>query len=74
MSKLPKLSGHKIIKALSKSGFEFKRQRGSHVILIKENNRKIGCVIPLHKEVKVGTLKGILEQAGVSEKEFLELL
>lgn len=76
MPKLPRdLSGLQIIKILSRLGFRFLRQRGSHVILEKiEGSLRWGCVVPLHKEVKVGTLKGILKQARVSEEEFLEQL
>ena len=69
------LSGNDVIKALSKLGFTAKRRKGSHVILIKETpNGKVGCTVPLHKELKVGTLKGILELAKVSEQEFLGVL
>ena len=75
MSKLPKLSGHETIKALSKLGFVKKRQKGSHAILVKKTKEgKIGCVVPLHKELAIGTLKGILRQAKVDQKEFLKTL
>ena len=75
MSKLPKLSGPEIIKALSKLGFVKKRQKGSHAILVKKTKeRKIGCVVPLHKELATGTLKGILRQAKVDQEEFLKTL
>ena len=75
MSRIRKLSGHELIKLLSKQGFVVKRQKGSHVILIKETERgKIGCTIPLHKELKIGTIKGILKQACISEEEFVKLL
>ena len=75
MQKLPRLSGHKTIKVLSKIGFVPKRQKGSHVILIKETEKgKIGCVVPLHKELEIGTLAGILRQAKVSKEEFLKIL
>ena len=54
MPKLPRLSGHETISALSKLGFIKKRQKGSHVILIKETKEgKIGCVVPLHKELEI---------------------
>jgi len=60
---------------LSKAAFKPIRQKGSHVILIKETERgKIGCTVPLHKELKIGTIKGILKQAGISEDEFKKLL
>jgi predicted RNA binding protein YcfA (HicA-like mRNA interferase family) len=71
MPKLPLLSGKEIIKALTKMGFEEIRQKGSHVILKKKTfTGDIGCVVPLHKEVALGTLKGILKQASVSPDEF----
>jgi len=56
-----------IIKAFQKLGFVVVRQSGSHVVM-KRNGH--GCVIPNHKEVKVGTVNGLLRQAGVSAKEF----
>jgi len=72
---LKKLSGHEVIKALSKVGFVAKRQRGSHVMLIKETKEgKVGCTVPLHNELKIGTLKRILKQAKVSEEEFEKFL
>lgn len=72
MPKLPILSGKEIIKILSKFGFVELRQRGSHVSLRKVSPEgTIGCVVPLHKEVAKGTLKGILKQAHVSEDDFL---
>jgi predicted RNA binding protein YcfA (HicA-like mRNA interferase family) len=52
-------------------GFAVVRQSGSHVIL---RNGPIGCVVPNHKELKVGTLAGILRQAGVSAADFLRAL
>lgn len=75
MPKLPKLSGREAVKILSRLGFVAKRQRGSHVIMIKiSGDQKVGCVVPMHKELKIGTLKGILEQAEIAEEEFLELV
>ncbi len=47
------------------------RQKGSHVVLKKETKEgAIGTVVPMHKEIKIGTLKGILELAKVTEEEF----
>lgn len=68
MPKLPVLSGAEVIKALERLGFEQLRQRGSHVVLRRGN---LGTVVPLHKELKTGTLAGILRQAGVTQDEFL---
>lgn len=75
MPKLPRISGEKTITILQKLGFIKIRQRGSHVILKKHlNEGDIGCVVPMHKELAIGTLKGILRQAMIDEKEFLEHL
>lgn len=75
MPKLPRLSGNEVIKILKKFGFIEIRQKGSHVIL-KQNipNGEIGCVVPLHKELAIGTLNGILKQAKLSQQEFIEKL
>jgi predicted RNA binding protein YcfA (HicA-like mRNA interferase family) len=57
MVKLPRLSGHELIKILAKFGFYKVRQKGSYVMLIKETkHEKIGCVIPLHDELETGDI------------------
>jgi predicted RNA binding protein YcfA (HicA-like mRNA interferase family) len=53
---------------LEQLGFIQKRQRGSHVIMRRGSH---GCSVPLHKEVRLGTLDGLLHQAHVSIEEFL---
>ncbi len=68
MPKLPVLSGAEVIKALEQLGFAQIRQRGSHVVMRRGG---AGTVVPLHREVKTGTLGGILRQAGVTQDEFL---
>jgi len=75
MAKLPHLSGKEVIKALSKVGFQPARQKGSHVILVKETPQgKKAVVVPNHKEIDIGTLIEIIRQAGLKRDEFLELL
>ncbi len=71
---LRKISGKECVKILcNRFGFSIKRQKGSHLVLVKENSTgKIATVVPSHKELKVGTLKGILELAKISEAEFAE--
>jgi predicted RNA binding protein YcfA (HicA-like mRNA interferase family) len=71
MVNLPRISGREAIRALEKLGFVVKRQRGSHVILRRGST---GCVVPDHKELKTGTLNGMLKQASVSAEEFLNAL
>ncbi|QDA30790.1 addiction module toxin, HicA family [Thermococcus indicus] len=76
MSKLPRLSGEEVIKVLTKKfDFEVSRQRGSHVVLVKYmDGRKIGTVVPLHKELKAGTLMGVLRLAQISKEDFIKAL
>jgi predicted RNA binding protein YcfA (HicA-like mRNA interferase family) len=75
MPELRKVSGREVIRALERLGFEQVRQRGSHVILKKRTTAgDIGCVVPLHKELAIGTLRGILKQAEVTPAKFMESL
>jgi len=75
MPKLQRVSGDKAITALEHLGFKRVRQRGSHVILKKETAEgTIGCVVPLHRELAIGTLRGILRQAKVTVEEFIKNL
>ena len=68
MPKLPVLSGTDVVKMLERLGFEQIRQRGSHVVM---RRGVTGTVVPLHKELKTGTLAGIIRQAGLTQDEFL---
>ena len=68
MSKLPRLSGAEAVGKLERLGFMVLRQRGSHIIMRRGTS---GCVVPIHRELKVGTLAGILRQAGVSTADFI---
>ncbi|AVQ73872.1 MAG: type II toxin-antitoxin system HicA family toxin [Microcystis sp. M114S2] len=75
MPKLPRISSGEAIRSLERLGFEQVRQTGSHVVMKKETEEgKIGCVVPVHQELKVGTLSGILKQAQVTVEEFIEHL
>ena len=75
MPKLRRVSGEEAIRALERLGFRQVGQRGSHVILKKETAQgALGCVVPLHRELAIGTLHGILQQAKVGANEFLESL
>jgi predicted RNA binding protein YcfA (HicA-like mRNA interferase family) len=65
--KLPRMSGAECVAALERLGFVAVRQRGSHVVMRRDDR---GCVVPLHRELKVGTLRGILKQAGIAPDQF----
>ena len=71
MPKLPVVSGKECRKALARLGFEEVRQCGSHLVMLRGES---GCVVPMHSEIKTGTLAGILKQAGVSTEEFIGAL
>ena len=75
MPRLRRASGRQAIRALEKLGFEQVRQRGSHVVLKKQGSEGVvGCVVPLHHELAIATLRGILRQARVTPEEFMETL
>ena len=71
MPKLPRIGSRECLAALQKMGFAVVRQRGSHIVLRRGAS---GCVVPNHKEIRPGTLAGILKQAGVSVEESIERL
>ncbi|MBQ9387338.1 MAG: type II toxin-antitoxin system HicA family toxin [Lachnospiraceae bacterium] len=70
-SKYPILKPSEIIRGLSKRGFSFVSQKGSHA---KYSDGMHIVIIPMHSEIARGTLKSILEQAGMSLEEFLSNL
>ena len=57
MSKLPLLSWREVVKALTKAGFQVTRQKGSHLILLKN---EYVVPVPKHKEIKRGLLMEII--------------
>ena len=71
MAKLPVLSGKELIAVLKGIGFQFVRQRGSHISLQKGVYK---AVVPLHDELARGTLLGILKQCGLSKEDLINLM
>ena len=71
MSKLPLLSWRKVVKALAKVGFAVDRQKGSHIILIKDERI---VPVPRHEQIKKGLLMEIIAEAGLTKEEFIKLL
>lgn len=68
MPELPRLSGSEAVKTFKKLGFYEARQKGSHVVMRKDDK---GCVIPLHKSLAIGTLRSAIRQAGITVDEFI---
>ena len=71
MPKLPRVSGAQAVRALERLGFAVVRRRGSHILMRRGS---VGCVVPDHRELKTGTLAGVLKQAGVSVEDFVRTL
>ncbi len=74
MSKIPTdLSGREVRTALERVGFVLKRQRGSHMIL-RRDEPLARVAVPDHKTVRVGTLRHIMRVAGLTVDELLRLV
>jgi predicted RNA binding protein YcfA (HicA-like mRNA interferase family) len=70
--RLPPLKAHDVIRVLRRVGFVEVRQRGGHKIFKRGNVR---VVVPVHAgDLKRGTVRHIIEQAGLTVEEFLKLL
>ena len=73
--RLPRVTGREVVRALERAGFVFDRQRGSHVILLNpETRRRVSIPVHAGRTVKVGTLRGILEDAGITPDAFRRFL
>jgi len=73
MSHIPQVSGCECVRAFERAGFVVRRQRGSHIILTREDPYA-QIVIPDHKEIAPGTMRNILRQAGITIDQFINLL
>ena len=73
MSRLPILSGRDAVRAFESLGWDFVRQSGSHMILVREGEN-VTLSIPDHREVAKGTLRGLIRSAGLTVVEFVEAM
>ena len=69
MPPLPKLSGKEMVRIFQGFGWTVARQKGSHIIMVKENHIAT-LSIPDHKEVAKGTLRGLIRSSGLTVEEF----
>lgn len=70
MPTLPVKSGREVVKAFESLGWSLARQSGSHMVLVKEE--EIATLsVPNHKEVAVGTLRGLIRAANLTVEEFI---
>ena len=73
MSRLGSYKGEKVVKAFQQVGWEISRQRSSHIILEKEGHEAT-LSVPVHKgkNVKRGTLRNLIKDAGMTVDDFLK--
>ena len=71
MSPVPVLHPHDVVKVFAKFGWHVARQKGSHIILIKTGHNAT-LSVPNHPEVARGTLRSLIQKAGLTIEEFLE--
>jgi predicted RNA binding protein YcfA (HicA-like mRNA interferase family) len=62
-----------VVRAFSRDGWQMVRQRGSHMILVKEGPMAT-LSVPDHREVARGTLRSLVRSSGLSVEQFLELI
>lgn len=70
---LPVISGRKAVKTFHKLGFSASRQTSSHVIMEKPG-LEVTLSVPLHDELKRGTLRNLIKDAGLTVEEFVAML
>jgi predicted RNA binding protein YcfA (HicA-like mRNA interferase family) len=75
VAKLPSIRSREVARVAEALGFVLDRQRGSHAVYRRDSdNRRI--VIPMHasRDLKRGTLRGIITDMGLTVDEFIEKL
>jgi predicted RNA binding protein YcfA (HicA-like mRNA interferase family) len=75
MAKPPSIRARELVRIAESLGFDFDRQRGSHAVYYRDTDHR-RIVIPLHgsKDLKPGTLRGIINDMGLTVEEFTKLL
>jgi predicted RNA binding protein YcfA (HicA-like mRNA interferase family) len=74
MPKLPPSSPDDVVRVVKRIGFAFDRQKGSHAVYIRSTDG-LRIVIPMHRrELKTGTLRGLVSDMKISVERYIELL
>lgn len=74
MSRLPVVSSAELCTILSRKGYVFDHQKGSHRVLRQRDFPYHRLTVPNRKEIPKGTLRAILRQAGMTLEEFTKLI
>ncbi|HET8918459.1 MAG TPA: type II toxin-antitoxin system HicA family toxin [Xanthobacteraceae bacterium] len=74
--RLPVVNGRRVIQALRRAGFSVDRIVGSYHVLVYPGNPTRTVVVPVHSggDLKPGTMRAIIRQAGLTPEEFAKLL
>jgi len=70
MATLPALSGKEVVRVFESFGWRMARQKGSHIVMIKEN-QVATLSIPNHNEVAKGTLRSLIRSADLTIDQFI---
>jgi predicted RNA binding protein YcfA (HicA-like mRNA interferase family) len=62
------------VAALKRAGFVERRQKGGHCFLWNPQTHKVTTVAQHSGDLKMGTLRAIIKQVGLTEEQFIELL
>lgn len=74
MSKLPAVKPDDLARVARRLGFVFDRQKGSHAIYYRASDKR-PAVIPMHnRDLKPGTLHGLIDDLGIGRDEFIAML
>lgn len=75
MAKLPSIPARDVARVAQAMGFVLDRQRGSHAVYYRASDKR-RVVIPMHggKDLKPGTLRGVINDLGLSVEEFVARL
>ncbi|WP_295409594.1 type II toxin-antitoxin system HicA family toxin [uncultured Thiocystis sp.] len=69
MPSLLRLSGKEVVRIFEKFGWKIARQRGGHIILVKDD-RLATLSVPNHSEVATGTLRSLIRASGLTPDQF----
>ena len=72
MPPLPTLSGRDVVKAFTEAGWQMVRQRGSHMIMVKDGHMAT-LSVPDHREIAKGTLRSLIRSSGLTVEKFVAL-
>lgn len=72
MSHFPKISGREAVRIFEKFGWQAVRQRGSHIIMLKDE-KMVTLSVPDHDEIAKGTLRSLIRSAELTVTAFVDV-